>query len=53
LPDLALVKHLAAAPGGSHQGRAARTSMLRGLKRLRWALRQARKAAQDGAAIEE
>ena len=52
LPDLALVKHLAAAPADSHQARAAQTSLLRGLNRLRWALRQAKRAALGWTVVE-
>jgi hypothetical protein len=53
LPDLALVKQLVAAPEGSHQSYAAGTSMQRGLNRLRWALRRARQAVQNGGVVEE
>lgn len=40
LPDLAVVRKLASAEAGSHQARAAESSLNRGMNRLRWALRQ-------------
>jgi hypothetical protein len=52
LPDLALVKHLAAAESGSHQFYAAQISLQRGLNRLRWALRQARSVIGHGVATD-
>jgi hypothetical protein len=52
LPDLALVKHLAAAEPGSHQFYAAQISLQRGLNRLRWALRQARSVIGHGVATD-
>src|SRR6478735_713011 len=52
LPDLALVKKLAASEPGSHQDHAAQVSLKRGLNRLRWALRQAGAAARGETSID-
>lgn len=52
LPDLALVSKLAATEEGSHEARAARVSLQRGLNRLRFALRQAQDAVQGGTPLE-
>lgn len=46
LPDLAVVRKLAAAEPGSHTAHAAEVSLKRGLNRLRWALRQAAATAR-------
>lgn len=51
LPDLALVGKLAAAEEGTHEAHAAQVSLQRGMNRVRWALRQARKAVHDGFAV--
>jgi hypothetical protein len=53
LPDLALVSKLASAPAGSHLEHAAKTSMQRGLNRLRWALRRAAEAAAGRGVVED
>jgi hypothetical protein len=53
LPDLFLVGKLAAAEEGSHEARAARVSLQRGLNRLRWALRQARQVVESGSVVGE
>jgi hypothetical protein len=52
LPDLFAAGKLATAEADSHEARAARVSLQRGMNRLRWALRQARQAVQGGVAVE-
>jgi hypothetical protein len=51
LPDLAVVRKLAAAAPGSHQHFAAKTSLQRGLNRLVWGLRRANDVASGRAAL--
>jgi hypothetical protein len=52
LPDLAVVRKLAAADVDSHQDHAAKVSLKRGLNRLQWALRQASSTARGETSID-